>query len=309
MAITLNGSTGITNDGGYTGDGVVFADTTPSNTLVTTTGGNVGVGTSSPADSSSKLTVSGVSTTLLDASGSLLRFNKSAGTDTAWVSNRSYGWHNGNGLAISTQTADDLKFGTNNTERMRIDSSGNLLVGTTSAGTYAGVIASIDVVRTAASGSAAAFKNANANDQTICVWNSATSGTRYLLEFSTNSTRLGVGSINTNGTSTTYSTSSDYRLKENISPMTGALATVSALKPVTYTWKSTGEDGQGFIAHELQEIVPDCVSGEKDAVDAEGNPKYQGIDTSFLVATLTAAIQELKAELDGVKAELATFKA
>jgi squalene cyclase len=59
--------------------------------------------------------------------------------------------------------------------------------------------------------------------------------------------------------------------------------------------------GQGFIAHELQSVVPDCVTGEKDAVDKEGNPVYQGIDTSFLVATLVAAIQELKAEVDALK--------
>ena len=105
-----------------------------------------------------------------------------------------------------------------------------------------------------------------------------------------------IGQISQNGTTNvTYNTSSDYRLKENIAPMTGALAEVAKLKPVTYTWKSDGSDGQGFIAHELAEVVPDCVTGAKDAVDEEGNPKYQGIDTSFLVATLTAAIQELKA--------------
>ena len=86
-------------------------------------------------------------------------------------------------------------------------------------------------------------------------------------------------------------------------------------------WKSDGSAGQGFIAHELQAVVPDCVSGEKDAVelvdikDEEGNvigqeekPIYQGIDTSFLVATLTAAIQELKAELDATKAEVQALK-
>jgi hypothetical protein len=70
---------------------------------------------------------------------------------------------------------------------------------------------------------------------------------------------------------------------------------VALLKPVTYKWKVDGSDGQGFIAHELNEVVPDCVSGEKDAVDADGNPVHQGIDTSFLVATLTAAIQEQQA--------------
>jgi hypothetical protein len=111
-----------------------------------------------------------------------------------------------------------------------------------------------------------------------------------------------VGAITTNNTNAAYGTTSDYRLKENVQPMTGALNTVSRLKPVTYKWKSTGTDSQGFLAHELQEIVSDCVTGEKDAVDENGNPQYQGIDTSFLVATLTAAIQELKAEFDAYKA-------
>jgi hypothetical protein len=111
-----------------------------------------------------------------------------------------------------------------------------------------------------------------------------------------------VGSITVNTSATAYNTSSDYRLKDNIAPMTGALATVAALKPVTYKWKVDGADGQGFIAHELADVVPDCVTGEKDAVDADGKPVYQGIDVSFLVATLTAAIQELKAEFDAYKA-------
>ena len=118
------------------------------------------------------------------------------------------------------------------------------------------------------------------------------------------------------GGGTIYLTSSDYRLKENIAPMTGALAKVVQLKPVTYKWKQSGEEGQGFIAHELQEVFPDAVGGEKDAVDTytdeDGNEqtriKPQGIDTSVLVATLTAAIQELKAELDATKAEVQALK-
>jgi hypothetical protein len=146
------------------------------------------------------------------------------------------------------------------------------------------------------------------------------------------------GSISVSNSATTYNTTSDYRLKENIAPMTGALATVAQLKPCTYTWKDGSEIGQGFIAHELQAVVPDCVTGEKDATeirqvevspavpatyDEEGNeltpaveavyeerevPKYQGVDTSFLVATLTAAIQELKAELDEAKARIAALE-
>jgi hypothetical protein len=106
------------------------------------------------------------------------------------------------------------------------------------------------------------------------------------------------GYIAWTNSSTSYVTSSDYRLKNSVAPMTGALAKVALLKPCTYKWNVDGSDGQGFIAHELAEVVPQCVTGEKDAVDAEGKPQYQGIDTSFLVATLTAAIQELKAEFD-----------
>jgi hypothetical protein len=116
------------------------------------------------------------------------------------------------------------------------------------------------------------------------------------------------GAINGNGAGISYTSASDYRLKENITPMTGALAKVATLKPVTYTWKSTGSDGDGFIAHELAEVCPWAVHGEKDGVDKDGNPEYQSVDTSFLVGTLTAAIQELKADLDATKAELAALK-
>jgi hypothetical protein len=117
-----------------------------------------------------------------------------------------------------------------------------------------------------------------------------------------------VGEIYTSGSSTVYATSSDYRLKENIVPMTGALDTVQALKPVTYTWKVDGSAGQGFIAHELQEVVPDCVSETKDAVNEDGSIKAQGVDTSFLVATLTAAIQEQQTIINDLKARITALE-
>jgi hypothetical protein len=130
----------------------------------------------------------------------------------------------------------------------------------------------------------------------------------YYAAYFLNSSNSTVGSINCTTSATSYVTSSDYRLKEDIQPMTGALDKVALLKPVTYKWKATGETAQGFVAHELQAVVPECVVGEKDAVDADGNPEYQGIDTSFLVATLTAAIQELKAIVDAQGAEIAALK-
>ena len=116
------------------------------------------------------------------------------------------------------------------------------------------------------------------------------------------------GSITISGTTTSYGSGSDYRLKDEIQPLTNALSKVELLKPVMWKWKADNSNGQGFIAHELAEIVPDAVVGEKDAVDEEGKIIPQMVDTSFLVATLTAAIQELKAELDATKAEVQALK-
>lgn len=204
---------------------------------------------------------------------------------------------------IGMKIANALRFITDNTERMRITSGGTVAINTTGAIANSG-----ERLTVTSSGDTSFFQCSGGNNAGTAIHANRNSGTGNLLYFSYGNGYSPIGSINTNGTNTTYSTSSDYRLKENITPMTGALAKVSALKPCTYTWKSTGEQGEGFIAHELQAVVPDCVTGEKDAVDAEGNPVYQGIDTSFLVATLTAAIQELKAELDATKAEVQALK-
>jgi len=191
-------------------------------------------------------------------------------------------------------------------ERMRIDSSGRVLIGTTTGspstanafgvvvGTTESNTVALGVIQASASGASALVLNRGTSDgSTVSFYRAASA----------------VGTISVTSSATSYNTSSDYRLKENIAPMMGALATVSALKPVTYKWKVDGSDGQGFIAHELQEIVPDCVSGAKDAVNEDGSIKSQGIDTSFLVATLTAAIQELKAIVDAQATRIAALEA
>jgi hypothetical protein len=190
-----------------------------------------------------------------------------------------------------------MVFGTNNTERMRITSGGALLVGKTTAG--AGT-AGFEF-----EGSGGALLLTRASNPTALFNRQGSSGINIQFRFQD----ADCGSISVNTNSTTYTTSSDYRLKESIAPMTGALAKLSLLKPVTYKWKGSEVDGQGFVAHELQAIVPECVVGEKDAVDADGNPVYQGIDTSFLVATLTAAIQELKAINDTQAATITALTA
>ncbi len=114
-----------------------------------------------------------------------------------------------------------------------------------------------------------------------------------------------VGFIKTSGSSTSYITSSDYRLKENVVEMTGALDRVSQLKPSRFNFIADADKTvDGFLAHEVQEIVPEAISGEKDAVDEEGNPEYQGIDQSKLVPLLVGAIQELKAEIEQLKTQI-----
>jgi hypothetical protein len=123
-----------------------------------------------------------------------------------------------------------------------------------------------------------------------------------------NSSQSGIGAITCTTSATSYGTGSDYRLKENVLPMTGALNKVAQLRPVTFDWISDKTASQGFIAHELQAVVPDCVVGEKDGVDADGNPKYQAIDTSFLVATLTAAIQEQQVLITALTARITALE-
>jgi len=106
-----------------------------------------------------------------------------------------------------------------------------------------------------------------------------------------------VGTIKTSGSTTSYNTSSDYRLKTNAQPMTGATDRLKALNPVNFQWILDGTRVDGFLAHEVADVVPEAISGVKDAVDEDGNPDYQGIDQSKLVPLLVATIQELEARI------------
>jgi hypothetical protein len=115
-----------------------------------------------------------------------------------------------------------------------------------------------------------------------------------------------VGSVTTNGSSITYNTSSDYRLKENVAPLANAVTRLKKIAPKNFTWKNNPSLGtaEGFIAHELQEVVPEAVFGEKDGVDQNGDPKYQGVDSSVLVPLLTAALQEAFARIEALEAKV-----
>jgi hypothetical protein len=213
-------------------------------------------------------------------------------------------------------------------ESGRFDNNGNFLVGTAT-----GFNAAISA-KARAGGVALTAQSLDGSSAILVSNTSGTANYNAMVIYNNSPFGTVVGSINCSGSTTNFNTSSDYRLKENIAPMTGALAKVVLLKPVTYKWKADGSDGQGFIAHELQAVVSDCVTGEKDGMrtekyevspaipatyDEEGGeltpsveavmgerqvPAYQGVDTSFLVATLTAAIQELNAKVTSLEEQV-----
>lgn len=286
MAITLNGTTGITTpdidtDGLSVDTNAIFVDPATN---------NVGIGTSSPVAGLHVATSTrSVSTCPPTAGG--------GGASFFLMGNSDSGGASGPAMIVSANRA--IQFGVGNsfssasggafTEHARIDSSGNFMVGCTG------------LTNDAPNAAGGTFKSTNGNTKIRMLSDNLAAIQFYS---PTGGTSSPVGSIHVNTNNVQYNTSSDYRLKENVIPMQNALATVANLNPVTYNWKVDGSVGQGFIAHELQAVVPDCVTGEKDAVDEEGNPQYQGVDTSFLVGVLTAAIQEQQTLIQALTARI-----
>lgn len=118
-----------------------------------------------------------------------------------------------------------------------------------------------------------------------------------------------VGYIRSTNTVTQFSTSSDYRLKENERPILNGIELVKQLNPLYFNFKKEpNHTMQGFFAHEVQEVVPDAVNGTKDGVDENNRPIYQGIDLGYMVPCLTAAIKELIAKVEVLENELAALK-
>ncbi|WMM94971.1 hypothetical protein HTVC168P_gp41 [Pelagibacter phage HTVC168P] len=112
-----------------------------------------------------------------------------------------------------------------------------------------------------------------------------------------------VGTIKTDGTTTSYNTSSDYRLKENVNYDFDATSRLKQLKPARFNFiADANKILDGFLAHEVSSVVPEAITGTKDAVDEDGNPKYQGIDQSKLVPLLVKTIQELEARITTLEA-------
>jgi hypothetical protein len=259
--------------------------------------GNVGIGTSSP---SVKLDVVGSTTSglrLRSSSGASNGFNiyNDSGTDTASLVN----FYSG-----------PMAFGTNNTERMRIDSSGNLLVGTNSV-LINSARRGISVAAPTGSFVAAIFKNdGGANAQTMDVWNAATSGNNIFISCYTEGSATDRGGLyyDRAANQTKLAATSDQRLKENIVDAPAALPVVAQIKVRQYDWKETGSTNIGFVAQELHQVVERAVAVGEDNEDGSIKRPW-GVDNSTLVPYLVKAIQEQQAIITQLQADVAALQA
>jgi len=197
------------------------------------------------------------------------------------------------GRLVFSTTADGSS---SPTERMRVGNDGDVLIGATtlisqSTSTGSGVrITKNGQQISIADGSPAFFIGRNTSDGNSVDFRRA---------------GVQVGTISVTASGTAYNTSSDYRLKENVVPLTGAADRLNELQVHRFNFiADPGKTVDGFIAHEAQAVVPECVTGAKDAVDDEGNPVYQGIDQSKLVPLLTAALQEALAKIETLEQRL-----
>ena len=186
---------------------------------------------------------------------------------------------------IEVGTDDTMTFSVANSEAMRINPQGHLFLGTTS--TFDGNIYQLEINQVTNRG--------------ILLHTTGTS-TNYAMIFQNDNGS--VGSISTNGSATTFSTSSDYRLKENVTANWDATTRLKQLNPIRFNFiadpKTTVD---GFLAHEVQTVVPEAITGSKDEVDDNGNPVMQGIDQAKLVPLLVKTIQELEARIAALEAE------
>jgi hypothetical protein len=198
----------------------------------------------------------------------------------------------GNGQASSKMT-----FGVDGTERMRIDDTGDIRFGIANA---ALTTTEVHTFYNGSKGNNLGLYTQGADQHfSIDMWNH-TGGSCNQVQFRGGQHGAVTGTITSTGNNATqYNTSSDYRLKENVNYTWDATTRLKQLKPAQFNWISdeTNTAVDGFLAHEVSSVVPQAVTGEKDAVYEDGEPKYQGIDHSVLVPLLVKTIQELEARI------------
>jgi len=240
--------------------------------------GNLALGSTTSLSSSSNrvdLTVNGTSSSMV-----------SFGTGGT---RRGYALHDATDFSIASETAGALRFLNNGSERARIDSSGNLLVGTTT--NFSTRLVSF------ATNNAFGAINTTSGSTTTYIWNQGTSGNNIFTEYATETsayTARGNITYNRAGGLVAYNTTSDYRAKDISGPVTGSGSLIDSVPVYMGTMKGATQERPMFIAHETPVYAH---TGEKDAVDKDGNPIYQQMDVSALVPVMWAEIQSLRKRL------------
>ena len=262
---------------------------------ITVDSGNVGIGTSSPQTGTStyyddlviKNDASGTGAGITLQSNNTngfggLEFRKADGSSVAKI--------------YASNASGHIGFNVGS-EAMRLDSSGNLRVGNTT-GSWPSVDGCIlqggGIIQASINNSSSLYLNRGSSNGNVA-------------QFARSSTTVGGISVTTSSTS--FNTSSDYRLKENVTDVTDGITRVKQLAPKRFNFIADPDTTvDGFLAHEAQAVVPEAVTGTHDAVDADGNPEYQGIDQSKLVPLLTAALQEAIAKIDDLETRLTALE-
>ena len=300
MASTINGTS--TGNGGLisTGDdsGILNIQTNETTAITVDASQRIGIGTTSPSNILDIVSASNPTIRITDTTNNC--YTELNATDTVGY--------------VGTASNHAFAFTTNNTERMRIDSSGNLLVGFSGRtsiydqNTVNGVMAT--------PGTSSAIQVAtdpNGSTGNACILlnmrNTPINGAKYLRTFYNGTTET--GSISLNGsTGVLYNLTSDYRLKNNPVPVTGAKDFVMALQPKTWDWWDNSGKGVGFIAHEFMEVAKYSGNGEKDAVDADGKPVYQSIQpsSSEVIANMVALMQEQQTTINALTARVVALE-
>jgi hypothetical protein len=267
-SIGVLGTNNSTDDGGITFN-TISGNATKTERMRITSSGNVGIGTSSPS-------------TPLDVGGHI-RVTGGNDCDIEFQSGsarRKFIGGDGNELELGT-------FSSSNTSRdvkMTIDSTGHTSISADKSGGYA-----LGIVNDG--------NNSDRYGISIQCGSDSGSGTNYLMGFKDGDGNS-VGSITFSGSSSSYNTSSDHRLKENVIADWDATTRLKQLNPVRFNFIAHADTTvDGFLAHEVQSVVPEAITGTHNEVDADGNPVYQGIDQSKLVPLLVKTIQELEARI------------
>ena len=243
--------------------------------LVDASGNAIGVGTNSPALSNGRGIV-------VHGGSSIARLELRNDTSGATANDGAFYTYSGTDAFLGNREAGTIQFWNNGAERMRIDSSGNAMVAVSTANAEGGM--TIDADGGLEGTCQIRFNRANST------------GSSFPLSFMNNSGT--VGFVSYTNSATTFSTSSDYRLKENVVTDWDATTRLKQLKPSRFNFKvDTNTTLDGFLAHEVSDIVPEAITGEKDAVDSNGDPEYQGIDQSKLVPLLVKTVQELESRI------------